>query len=140
MSLTLTTPDTLCADPGFNRLKAFVIEMTGLGYYAGQDLEFARRLLQRWEALGIAECRSYWELLHDPVSRTAELDLLVDHLTIGETSFFRNEEQFTALASACFPTCWSGWQRAPSASGCRLARRCQPYSLAIMLRQHWGNC
>ena len=47
MTQTLLCPESLLDDPFFGRLKAYVIEATGLSYYATQDVELARHLLAR---------------------------------------------------------------------------------------------
>lgn len=136
----MMTASALVADPFFPRLKALVIETTGMAFYADKDEDLARIVLARMDELGIATCVRYLDLIAD-VSRGAdEMDALVAELTIGETYFFRHKEQFDALRDTILPDVlarnepfrrlriWS--------AGC--ATGPEPYSLAIMLKREFG--
>jgi len=128
----------IMADPAFSRLKAHVVESTGLAYFVPRDADLAARLLRRMLATECADCGRYLSLLLHPEG--AEREALVRELTIGETHFFRYQEQFEALRDHVFPAIlhrnrherrlriWS--------AGC--ATGPEPYSLAILLEREFG--
>ncbi len=128
---------TLAADPFYPRLKALIIERTGMAFYAERDDELARILGERLQATGATDCATYLDRLANP----AELDELVAELTIGETYFFRYKEQFEALRDVILPAViernrarrtiriWS--------AGC--ATGPEPYTVAIILKQRFGH-
>ncbi|HEX3997933.1 MAG TPA: protein-glutamate O-methyltransferase CheR [Pirellulales bacterium] len=134
-------PQDIFNDPLFERLKAHVIDATGLSYFGSQDMELARHLSERLTVLHLSTCGAYWVLLHDGKNGEAELDLLIAQLTIGETFFFRHEEQFHAIRDRVLPDLiernrstrrlriWS--------AGC--ATGAEPYSIAIVLKQCWPD-
>ena len=90
--------------------------------------------------LEIVDCCAYLDRLMDVQYGAAELDALATSLTIGETFFFRHAELFDALCARVLPELiernrpcrrlriWS--------AGCAIGA--EPYSLAILLRQHFG--
>lgn len=139
MTVSSAVPEHLIADRFFEPLKRFVIDATGLFYYAAQDLELARCFAARFDELRLTNCGAYWSLLHDTESGEVELDRLIAQLTIGETFFFRHLEQFQAICEVAIPEIiarnrsmrrmriWS--------AGCAVGA--EPYSLAILLKQNW---
>jgi chemotaxis protein methyltransferase CheR len=141
MTVATLSPAELLDDPFFDRLKSHVIDVTGLACYATQTVELARHLLQRLTARELTDCCDYWNLIHDGNAGEAEFDLLIANLTIGETFFFRHEEQFNSLRDWVLPEIiernrsirrlriWS--------AGC--ATGAEPYSVAILLKQQWGD-
>lgn len=136
-------PDTsaeLLADPFFPRLKALVIETTGMAFYLDKDEDLARIVQARMEECGRAGCASYLDLLQDPVSGKEEMDSLVAELTIGETYFFRHKEQFDALRETILPEVIARNQSARRlriwSAGC--ATGPEPYSIAILLKREFG--
>jgi chemotaxis protein methyltransferase CheR len=128
------------ADPCFPRLKTFLIEATGLAYYADKDRDLADRVARRLARLGMRECAPYLELLQDGPAGEAELDALIGELTIGETYFFRHPEQFEALRQAVLPELIAQNQRTRRlhvwSAGC--ATGAELYSLSILLRRELG--
>lgn len=139
MTQAVLHPEEMLDDPFFERLKAHVIEVTGLAYYATQDAELARHLSERLADLNLSTCGDYWILLHDGKAGETELDRLIAQLTIGETFFFRHEEQFHAIRDRALPELIERNQphrrlRIWSA-GC--ATGAEPYSIAILLKQCW---
>jgi chemotaxis protein methyltransferase CheR len=66
----------------------------------------------------------------------AEYDRLVDTLTINVSKFFRNAETFACIASKVLPDLWSS--RSPIlrmwSAGCATGE--EPYSLAVLCREH----
>ncbi|HXE71486.1 MAG TPA: protein-glutamate O-methyltransferase CheR, partial [Candidatus Nitrosotenuis sp.] len=128
----------LLADPAFSALKAFILEATGLVYYADRDEDLALRLQRRMMQLSLPDCGSYFSHLRAPGSE--EMDRLVTELTIGETYFFRHPEQFQALRQRALPDIL---ERARSTRRLRIwcaacATGPEPYSLSILLRREMG--
>ena len=139
-SATTTAATVLRDDPGFAPLKGFIIEATGLAYYADKDDDLALRVSERLAASGEPDCAAYLQLLHDARAGAAELDRLVEQLTVGETSFFRHAELFDGLRATVLPDLlgrnrdrrrlriWS--------AGC--ATGAEPYSIAILLARDFA--
>ena len=137
MNPTVVSGDRLVADPLFPRLKAFVLESTGLTYYTDKDVDLARRVTRRLSMVGAPDCASYLDILRDPLRGPSELDLLIEEVTIGETYFFRHPEHFDALRDQVFPNLIAR-NRATRrlriwCAGC--ADGPEPYSLAILLKR-----
>lgn len=129
------------ADPFFPRLKALVIETTGMAFYADKDEDLARIVAARMGETGISACVRYLELIADGVRGRDEMDALVAELTIGETYFFRHKEQFDALRDIILPEVLArneGVRRLRIwSAGC--ATGPEPYSVAIMLKHDFGH-
>ena len=58
-------PDEMVADPVYAQLKRYVIESTGLAYYADKDADLTRRIRRRLTTFGTANCAGYLEVLRD---------------------------------------------------------------------------
>jgi chemotaxis protein methyltransferase CheR len=140
MKLLGQTAREVSSDPVYAELKRHLVDMTGLAYYLDKDVELASHVGRRLDALGIADCGSYLEMLLGPCSGPAELDELTTSLTNGETFFFRHQELFDALGRQVIPEIiernrdqrrlriWS--------AGC--ANGAEPYSLSILLERAFG--
>ena len=122
-------------DAQFGRLKALVIEATGMAFYADKDEELARIVQSRLSETGIEDCSAYIDHLGGE-----EMDLLVAELTIGETYFFRHKEQFDAFRDVVLPDLLERNQDTRQlriwSAGC--ATGPEPYSLAILLKREFG--
>ncbi len=127
-------------DPGYGQLKDWVLDHTGLHYYADRDEDLAARILRRMGARQIRDCTSYRAMLAEGAGQRAELDSLVGELTIGETYFFRQPEQFDLLRTRIIPELLK--RNAESrririwSAGC--ATGAEPYSVALLLRLEFG--
>lgn len=134
------SPAAVVADTFFPRLKALVIETTGMAFYADKDDELARIVSARMSETGLMPCARYLELIADPTRGRDELDALVAELTIGETYFFRHKEQFDALRDIILPDVLSRNEAVRRlriwSAGC--ATGPEPYSLAILLKREFG--
>ena len=141
MSLTLRPPEELLGDPLYSRLKEYLIEVTGLAYYADKDADLARRIWRRLPGLGIQDCAAYLELLRDPRLGPGEMDALIAEITIGETYFFRHREHFDALRDVMLPELIARNARNRRlriwCAGC--ADGAEPYSLSILLRRELSH-
>lgn len=146
MSPALSSPaGELLRDPAYARLKQYLIETTGLAYYADKDEDLARRIGRRLSSFGpgfgLNGCASYLDRLREPGAGQAEMDSLIAEITIGETYFFRHQEHFDALRDIVLPDIIER-----NASSRRLRIWCagcsggaEPYSLSILLRRELAN-
>jgi chemotaxis protein methyltransferase CheR len=127
----------LIFDPGYRRLKDYVVALTGLAYYADKDDDLCSRIARRLAELGLQDCDAYLNLLRDGTHGETERDKLIEQLTIGETFFFRHQELFAALRDTVLPDAiarnsahrrlriWS--------AGCSVGA--EAYSLSILLKR-----
>ncbi len=122
-------------DPAFRRLKRKLIELTGLAFYAERDTLLTDVIEARLADLGLHDCGQYARFLMDGNAGSAEMELLIGQLTIGETYFFRDEEQFAALRDIVFPDILARNRSTKElriwSAGCSTGA--EPYSLAILL-------
>lgn len=137
MSAAATEIDALLADPAYPRLKAHVVESTGLAYFVPRDADLVTRLRRRMAAAQSPDCAHYLSLIQSP---GGERDALIRELTIGETHFFRFREQFEALRRTVLPELLLRKQHDRRlriwSAGC--ASGPEPYSLAILLERELG--
>jgi len=130
--------ENLTADPLYPTLKAYLIEASGMSYYADKDEDLAARIQRRLQALGFHDCAAYLGVLRDPQKGRAELDEMIAEVTIGETYFFRHSEHFDALRDIVLPDLIARNQEKRSlriwCAGC--ADGPEAYSIAILLRRH----
>jgi chemotaxis protein methyltransferase CheR len=133
----MNLPQTL-ADSTYPALKQYVLEHTGLDYYAPRDEDFATRLGRRLTALRSGNCADYLRRLRDDC---AEIDALVGELTIGETYFFRQIEHFDLLRTVILPDLLRTNRETRElriwSAGC--ATGAEPYSVAILLAQDFAG-
>lgn len=134
------TPAGLASPPfceeDYLRFSRLVAERFGLFFPEKRrnELEFGVR--QAFLASTCPDFNSYFAVLNDSENGPLELERLVNHLTIGETHFFRDSGQFDALANYVLPgiiirrrttrtiRIWS--------AGCASGE--EPYSIAMLLR------
>jgi chemotaxis protein methyltransferase CheR len=127
-------------DPGYRQLKDHLIESTGLAFYAERDEPLTTLVAERLAVLGLRNCSSYAEFLAYGETGCAEMDVLIAQLTIGETYFFRDEEQFAAIRDVILPDILArklcSKQLLIWSAGC--ATGAEPYSLAVLLERQLG--
>ena len=115
--------------------------MTGLAFYAGRDNLLIDLIRGRISNLGLPNCSSYADFLDDGAAGSAEMDVLIAGLTIGETYFFRDKAQFAAIRDIILPDILkrntSTKQLRIWSAGC--ATGAEPYSLAILLELDLGD-
>lgn len=126
----------LIALEGYTLLKQWLIDHTGLAYYADKDEDLGERLAERFKALDLSTPVRYLDYLRQT---PAELAALIEQLTIGETYFFRYREQFDTLRDRILPELLAarpaGRPLRIWSAGCASGEEC--YSLAILLARHW---
>ena len=131
----------VACDSGYAALKAHLIAVTGLAYYRDRDDDLADVIGRRLTGLGLRDCRAYLDFLLEDQARDAELDGLVAQLTIGETYFFRDPQQFHAIRTIIIPDILDRKRDARQlriwSAGC--ATGAEPYSLAILLGREMAH-
>jgi chemotaxis protein methyltransferase CheR len=137
MNSTPSSSHLLVADPDHLMLKEYLIEATGLTFYANRDGELAERISRRMSKLGLSGCAAYLKLLRESDGDGREFDILVAELTIGETHFFRHQEQFDALRDMILPELIERNRQTRRlriwSAGC--ATGPEVYSIAMLLRR-----
>jgi chemotaxis protein methyltransferase CheR len=120
--------DTLCR---------VVFRKAGMDLRLYKEKYLRRRVAVRLRATGCAGLEEYVALLKRD---EGELERLVVCLTIHVSTFFRNPSTFRAVEKKVFPALFASSSRRPlrfRSVGC--ARGEEPYSLAILLREHLGG-
>jgi chemotaxis protein methyltransferase CheR len=120
------------------RFRAAVAERLGLQFEDGKLDHLAEVLRQRIEESGCDGFASYLCCLLSPATGHEELRALARRLTVAETYFFRNPDQFRALADLVLPdrarAAWPGRPLRILSAGCASGE--EAYSLAILVREH----
>lgn len=117
------------------RFRVAIVQRIGL-QFDDAKLSFLGEVLQRrLDKLGRASGAYLWDLEREPSS--GELAALARELTVGETFFFRNNEQFRALAEVVFAKRIRA-HRGPGvlrllSAGCASGE--EAYSMAIVARE-----
>jgi chemotaxis protein methyltransferase CheR len=140
MSSSAATIEAIRRDPHFPRLKAMVIDATGLAYYADKDAAFAERINRRLPFGRIATVAGYLAALEAEGPGGPEYQGLINELAVGETFFFRYIEQFDALRAVAIPECLRRNQSSRLlriwSAGCSIGP--EAYTLEILLKQHFA--
>jgi chemotaxis protein methyltransferase CheR len=121
------------------RFRAAVARQFGLRFEDGK-LGFLEQVLQRRLRERRLDIESYlWELEFRPTR--GEILALGRELTVGETYFFRNNEQFVALAKAVLPERIKARERSRKlrlmSAGCSSGE--EAYSIAMIVREMFGD-
>jgi chemotaxis protein methyltransferase CheR len=129
----------ILADPDYPELKNYILNQTGLAYYADKDEDLAARISRRVAAIGVADCGSYLRILAGEAPRRTEMHQLVGELTIGETYFFRQREHFDLMRERILPELLDRNESTKRlriwSAGC--ATGPEPYSIALLLHQEF---
>ncbi len=125
-------PRAILGDSGYPALKRYIIDHTGLEYYADKDEDLATRISRRLAAREKKNLAAYHGVLS---LDSAEMDCLVGELTIGETYFFRQKEHFDLLRKAIIPALidQNGASRRIRMWSAGCATGAEPYSIAVLL-------
>lgn len=128
-------------DPGYGRLKSQLIEATGLAFYTERDTLLCDRIEARLAHLGLPNCAAYISFLASGKAGAHEMELLIAQLTISETYFFRDRDQFAAIRELVLPDILERNKASKElriwSAGCSTGA--EPYSLAILLMDHLSD-
>lgn len=127
-------------DEDFQKFREFFYRKTGILFEDSKRYFVDKRLVERIEATGHANFRSYFTFVRFQASGE-ELQALINAMTVNETYFFREEYQLKCLVDSMLPEIvrrkkpgstiriWS----IPSSSGE------EPYSIALYLTNFWPD-
>ncbi len=124
----------------FQKFQEYFYRKTGIQFEDSKRYFVDKRLVERIESTGNENFRSYFTMLRFQASG-AELQALVNLMTINETYFFREEYQFDCLVNSILPEIVARktddspiriWI-IPSSSGE------EPYSVAMCLLERWAG-
>ena len=132
--------DAVLSDEEFAKFCEFFYRKTGIMFDAKKKYFAERRIIDRMNKTGCATFREYFSNVRFEASG-AEMQRLVNQLTVNETYFFREDYQFKALVEGILPDLASRrkgsepirlWS-VPCSSGE------EPYSLAIYILEQWAD-
>jgi len=116
----------------YQTISALVYRSAGINLKQGKEALVRARLMKRLRSLGIGRVDDYLEFLESEQGRQ-EMALLIDAMTTNQTSFFRGMDHFGFLRDTVLPELTQPRLRFWSAA-CSSGE--EPYSLAIILREH----
>jgi chemotaxis protein methyltransferase CheR len=134
----VTTP-LLASD--LERFRRYVGRRLGLVLEGPLAESLERVLYRRIASLGMVNANDYLLRLEEGVLGSNEERELATLLTVGETHFFRNPEQFSAFAERVVPELLESRPRSQSlrilSAGCASGE--EPYSLAMIMASQWPS-
>ncbi len=126
----------LCAEDlkpqHFRKISEVVHRVAGIHLKEGKEALVRARLMKRLRQLGIGRVEDYLELIEGKRG-AGEIPELVDVMTTNKTHFFREADHFDFLRETVLPALPGRRLRFWSAA-CSSGE--EPYSLAIVLREH----
>jgi chemotaxis protein methyltransferase CheR len=131
-------PDLL-ADPYLFRIRDLVYQASGIFQPDNKFYVLENRCSKRLKATGVGSLHEYFRLLTSSSRRETELRCLLNEITVGETSFFRNQPQLEAFRKAVLPQLVEAKGRVGNrhltiwSAGCATGE--EPYSLAMLMAE-----
>ena len=127
----------LAPNPHLSRIRDLVYQVAGI-FHPDHKLRFLQeRCGRRMKELNVLSMHDYLECLTTKPNRQAEMAALLNETTVGETYFFRNEPQLSALRTIVLPKILEAKRPLPLrrikiwSAGCSTGE--EPYTLAILL-------
>jgi chemotaxis protein methyltransferase CheR len=124
-------------DPAYLKIRDVIYQISGIYHPEEKLYLLASRCSRRMSALNVASPAEYLEHLTVRGNREAELRLLLNEITIGETYMFRSPQQLEALRNVILPEILQakstfGFKRLHLwSAGCSTGE--EPYTLAMFL-------
>ncbi|MBN2002028.1 MAG: tetratricopeptide repeat protein [Anaerolineae bacterium] len=119
------------------RFTRLLLECCGMQFSETRRAELTMGIREAFTASTCASLDDYYDLLCDPQSGAAEMDRLINAVTVGETHFFRNRPQFDALYQHVLPEIIERRRSSRTlriwSAGCASGE--EPYSVAMLLSQ-----
>ena len=97
------TPDSKPGDPAYLKIRDLIYRISGIYHSEGKLYLLVSRCARRMIALRVSSPAEYLEHLTTRGNRDAELRLLLNEITIGETYMFRHPAQLDALRHVILP-------------------------------------
>jgi chemotaxis protein methyltransferase CheR len=127
----------LVTDPAYIKLRDLIYKISGIYHPENKLYLLAERCGRRMQALKVVSPSEYLEHLTVRSNREAELRMLLNEITIGETSMFRSVPQLDALRRVILPQIVEskaklGYRKLRIwSAGCSTGE--EPYTLAMLL-------
>ncbi len=124
-------------DPELVRIRDLVYREAGIFHPDNKLRLLFDRCSHRMKATSTPTLRGYLERLTAPATQQAELVELLNEITIGETSFFRNQPQLEALRLVVLPRILEQKSKTPFrqlhlwSAGCSTGE--EPYTISMLL-------
>ena len=96
-------PDSNPGNPAYLKIRDLIYRISGIYHSEGKLYLLVSRCARRMIALGVTNPAEYLEHLTTRGNRDAELRLLLNEITIGETYMFRHPAQLEALRNVILP-------------------------------------
>ena len=139
MSTNSSAPGNAIINPASYQIRDLIYGVAGI-FHTDNRLNFLEdRCARRMKELNISSLFQYHELLTRSATRTSEMHLLLNEITVGETCFFRNQPQLAALQRLILPSIATSKEKVPYkhlriwSAGCSTGE--EPYTLAILLME-----
>src|SRR6202142_846519 len=97
------SPDSNPGNPAYLKIRDLIYRISGIYHSEDKLYLLSSRCARRMAALGVANPAEYLEHLTIRGDRDAELRLLLNEITIGETYMFRHPAQLDALRNLILP-------------------------------------
>ncbi|HVN18406.1 MAG TPA: protein-glutamate O-methyltransferase CheR [Dongiaceae bacterium] len=126
-------------DPELVRIRDLIYQVTGIFHPDTKLRLLADRCIRRMQEIKAESFREYFEQLTIKATRQTELVALLNEITIGETSFFRNHPQLEALRQIIIPKIVSAKAHLTVrhlriwSAGCSTGE--EPYTLSMVLQE-----
>ena len=139
MRSTATSQRQVVTDADFLKFRDFFYRKTGIHFEDSKRYFVDKRLIERMQATGAEDFRSYFVALRFEAAGQ-ELQQLVNAMTVNETYFFRENYQFDCMVRDMLSEVVRRKRRGgririwsiPSSTGE------EPYTIAIYLLERWG--
>jgi chemotaxis protein methyltransferase CheR len=146
-SIVLTPPNTEGrnepVDPNLIRIRDLIYKVCGIFLPNNKMFFLQDRARRRLRELHIETFGGYYDILTTGADRTDETRSLLNEITVGETCFFRNQPQLSAVQKMIIPKIMQSKAKIglPQlkiwSAGCSTGE--EPYTLAIMLTEISGS-
>src|SRR5258706_16403675 len=136
---TFKNPPEALPDPYLFRIRDLIYRASGIYQPDNKFFILEHRCNRRLEATGITSVCDYYRMVTTGASRDAEMRALLNEITVGETSFFRNQPQLDAFRSSVIPQLMEVKSRLGNrhlrvwSAGCATGE--DPYTLAMILAE-----
>jgi chemotaxis protein methyltransferase CheR len=133
-----TTATLSISGPEYQKFCEYFYRRTGISFGENKRYFVDKRLIDRIQKSGAAGVDDYFERLrrHDA---NAEIEILINLLTINETYFYREDHQLDCLVSGILPELVSGRRKGDRiriwSMPCSTGE--EPYSIAMYLLENW---
>jgi chemotaxis protein methyltransferase CheR len=127
-------------DAEYQKFCEYFYRRTGISFGENKHYFVDKRLIDRMEATGCSSFDAYFARLrlHDA---QAEIERLTNVLTVNETYFYREDDQFKCLSAKILPELTAGRRRGDRvriwSMPCSTGE--EPYSIAIHLLENWAK-